>query len=103
MNESEQLASEIKQRISLLANFDGDSLKEEMDSLRTALSQNPAACELLLPEDIGLAVAALKRMVGKAVAESNSPEKKERKKKEKTMSAKELQAALANISDDELD
>ena len=101
--EIKQVASEIQQRISQLTTFDGISLKEEMDSLRKVLIVNPAACELLLPEDIGLAVQALKRLVGKEIASTLASKGEKKPKASKSMTAAELKKALAEVSDDELD
>lgn len=103
MNDSiEQAASEIKLKISLLCNFDGDSLKSEMASLKTALLENPAACSLLHDEDIGLAVASLRRMVGVAVAAANAPKEKKVKVGSKKLTPEQLAIELAAIPDDEL-
>ena len=66
--ETEQLAHEIQARIQQLSDLSGTSLKNEMDDLKLLLLKNPAACELLLPEDIGLAVAAIKKLLGHAIA-----------------------------------
>lgn len=64
---TEQLAHEIKARIQQLSDLAGTDLATEMDDLKIVLLQNPAACQLLLPEDIGMAVAAIKRMVFTAI------------------------------------
>ena len=98
----EQIASEIKLKIASLCNFDGDSLKGEMDALKASLLENPAACSLLLDEDIGLAVASLRRMVGVAVAEANAPKEKKEKVGNKKLTAAQLALALAEVSDDDL-
>lgn len=98
MQEVEQVASEISGRIQSLASFDGESLKEEMAALKKALQENPAACSLLHDEDIGKAVAALRRMVGMAVAATAKPAPKPKQKK---LSAAELAKALAEVPDDE--
>ena len=97
--EVNQVASEIKQKIALLADFDGEDLKTEMQELKKALLLNPAACSLLHDEDIGLAVAALRRAVGIAVASANAPKSKP---KSKQLTIKELQEKFAEISDDDL-
>lgn len=95
----EQTASELSLRIKQLANFDGESLKEEMGALKKALLENPSACSLLHDEDIGLAVASLRRMVGAAVAAAATPAAK--KPKQKKLSAAELAKVLAEIPDGE--
>lgn len=102
MNETEVIASELQQKISLLATFDGASLKGEMQALKKALLENPAACSLLLDEDIGKAVEALRRMVGVAVASASAAkEKKPAKAKQKALTPEELKAQLDLISDDD--
>ena len=101
-SEMEQIKSEISAGIQLLCNFDGDSLKCEMQALKKTLTENPAACSLLLEEDIGLAVAALRRMVGIAVSEANAPKSKSSKSKSKKLTPEELKAQLDAIGDDEL-
>lgn len=69
----EQLAHEIRERIKQLSALSGTDLKTEMDDLKMVLLQNPAATELLLPEDIGMAVAAIKRILGNAIQCAESP------------------------------
>lgn len=98
----EQVVSEIRQKISLLCNFNGDSLRTEMSQLKSALLENPAACSLLLDEDIGLAVASLRRMVGIAVASANAPKEKKVKVGNVKMTATQLALAIAEVRDDEL-
>lgn len=102
--ELQQTSSEISQKIKSLCDFDGESLKYEMQDLKKSLLENPAACSLLMDEDIGLAVAALRRMTGTAIAIASQP--KEKKPKEKKSSTKltpaELAAALADVSDEDL-
>ena len=63
-----QTAHEIQARIQQLSDLSGTNLKNEMDDLKLCLLKNPAACELLLPEDIGLAVAAIKTILGHSIA-----------------------------------
>lgn len=103
IQETEQVASEIRQKIALLADFDGESLKDEMFQLKQALMKNPAACSLLQNEDIGMAVAALRRMVGVAVASANAPKAKKASapKASKKLTPAELAAAMKEISDDD--
>lgn len=98
----EQVASEIKQKIARLADFEGDSLAGEMAALKKALLENPAACSLLLPEEIGACVAALRRKLGIAIASASAPkEKKAAKPKAKPLTAAELKAALEEVGDDD--
>lgn len=88
-----QTASEIQQRIAQLCNFDGDNLEHEMAALKTALLENPVACQLLMPEDIGLLVASVKRITSIAAIEAASDKKKTKKSKQ-TFTAEEMQKAL---------
>lgn len=99
--EIEQTASEISIKIRNLANFDGESLKGEMASLKKALLENPAACSLLQPEDIGEAVANLRRMVGIAIATATAPKAKATSSKPKKLTAAELAKAMSEVSDDD--
>ncbi|EKD22446.1 MAG: hypothetical protein ACD_86C00003G0009 [uncultured bacterium] len=100
-NENAQIASELQLRISRLTDFNGDDLKLEMASLKKAILENPAACSLLLPEDIGMAVAALRRMVGVAVAKAAASKAKPKSDKPKKLSAAELAKAMSEVSDDD--
>lgn len=98
--EVKQIASEISAKINLLTDFNGESLKGEMASLKKALLENPAAAALLLPEDIGKAVAAIRRIVGIAVASANAPKEK-KATRSKQLSKTELMAAMASVSDED--
>jgi len=103
INEVEQKASELSLRIAALTSFEGLSLRREMQELKEALLKNPAACLLLHDTDIGLAVAALRRMVGIAQVSATAP--KTRAKSAgltKKMTQAELNLLLASVSDDEL-
>lgn len=61
--EAENMAHEIRLRIQALSDLSTTDLKFEMDDLKQVLIKNPAACALLLPEDIGQAVAAIKKIM----------------------------------------
>ena len=80
MQELTQEAHEIKLRIAQLSELSGTDLKAEMDDLKMVLLKNPAACELLLPKDIGMAVAAIKRLVGTAIAAATKETPSSRRK-----------------------
>lgn len=75
----EQLAEntmlEIRARIQSLEGYIGSELRAEMDSLRNALLENPAACALLMPEDIGALADAHRRKLGIAVAQAAASKK----------------------------
>jgi hypothetical protein len=75
MNENEQLALEIQGRIKQLEELSGTEIKTEMDDLKVVLLKNPTACQLLLPEDIGLMVACIKKLMlgARTLAEIKKP------------------------------
>lgn len=92
--EAEQVASEISIRISQLETFSGESLKGEMQQLKKAIIENPAACLLLKEEDVGQLVAALRKITGIAITEASAKTKKATEPKAKKFTAAELAAAL---------
>lgn len=72
---AENVMLEIRARIKSLEGYIGPELRAEMDSLRTALLENPAACALLMPEDIGALADAHRRKLGIAVAQAAASKK----------------------------
>lgn len=88
-----QKASEIQARIRSLCNFDGDNLENEMSALKLALLENPAACQLLMPEDIGMMVSNLQRIVSISAIMAAEDKKKPKKEKQK-FTQEEMQKAL---------
>ena len=96
LDSPEQVYSEISQRIKTLEAMSGDSLKDEMVDLKKALLENPQACMLLLPEEIGSLVSSLRKITGIAIATASSKtsKKKEPKAAAKKMTPEELAAAL---------
>lgn len=91
----QEKASEIQARIAQLSEMSDADLKTEMQSLKAAIMQNPAACALLLPKDVGAMVAALRRITGFAIQQATtSKAKKEKKPKATPLSAEQLAAAL---------
>lgn len=98
----EQLAEntmlEIRARIQALEGYIGPELRAEMDSLRTALLENPAACALLMPEDIGALADAHRRKLGIAVAQAAASKKTSAGKSSITkMSNQQIIANLADL------
>jgi hypothetical protein len=87
--------SELLTKIRHLSEVPEADLKTEMNQLKVALLANPAAVELMLPEDIGLMVENLRRIVGEAIAAASAP--KERKTKSKQLTGDELQAAFDEL------
>jgi hypothetical protein len=73
---------------------DGESLKNEMSKLKITLKQNPAACSMLLPEDIGQMVGSLMRMTNRGILDQLNPEVKAKNKamKKEPVSQEELDA-----------
>lgn len=84
--ENNQKASELSKRIEALDALNGESLKGEMAALKVAILENPAASALLLDEDVGLLVKALRKMTG--VALTNAAAGKEKVKKPSTKAVK---------------
>lgn len=99
MTESEIKAAEITQRIQLLEGMSMDNLKGEMSELKKAILENPQACMLLLDEDVGKMVTAIRQITGLAIQTAAS-KKKEAKSggapKARKLTAEELAAALEN-------
>lgn len=91
-----QLYADMQARINALKDLDTEDLTQAMKDLKRALSENPAACALMLPEDLGQMVAALRRIVGEDIAEASKPAK-ERKTKAKALTAEELAAAFDEL------
>ena len=96
MDSPEQVYSEISQRIKTLEGMSGDDLKNEMMDLKKALLENPQACMLLLPEEIGSMVSHLRKITGIAIATASAKtsKKKEPKAAGKKLTAQELADAL---------
>lgn len=92
----EQQYSEISLRIKQLEELSGDDLKNEMMNLKKALLENPQACMLLLPDEIGSMVSSLRKITGIAIATASAKTKKtgEKKAPAKKMTPEELAAAL---------
>lgn len=93
---NEQIYSEISSRIKQLEELSGDDLKNEMIELKKALMENPQACMLLLPDEIGAMVSSLRKITGVAIATASAKtsKKKEPKASTKRMTPEELAAAL---------
>lgn len=88
----------IQQRIYDLQKLDGTDLKVAMGKLRLMLLDNPSACQLLLPEDAGQMVAALRRMTDNKMAATLTAAKPTKASKEAkakvALTPAEMQAAL---------
>lgn len=92
----QEVASEISQRISLLNALSEADLANEMRELKIALKENPSACALMMDEDIGLLVEALRKLTHKAITAASTSKKvgTAAKPAVKKLSAAELAAAL---------
>lgn len=88
---------DLQSKIKLLSlTEDGESLKEAMRDLKKALLENPAACSLLLAEDIGECFKAIKRLTAKEIADEET--KTEKKAKKEKVSTEDL---LKDLKDDD--
>lgn len=91
-------AINIKQKIANLQDFDGISLRYEMDELKKLLKASPDACMFLLPEELGLCVRALRKMTDNKVAvDMGATKAKAKKDTTVKLSADELKAALDDL------
>jgi len=77
---------------------DGEPLRNAMTELKVALKQNPAACSLMLEDDIGLCVKHLKRMVNKDILADLT----DKTGKPKTAKVVLTQEVLDNLTMDDL-
>lgn len=93
-NTDKEIASELSQRIALLCDIDGVDLKTEMQSLKAAILENPQATSLLLDEDVGKLVSALRKITGVAISQASTPKARTAKPKPKALTAAELAKAL---------
>ena len=98
--EESSTTAEIKERIERLTTLDGFDLKQAMDGLKALILANPSACSLLLPEDVGEMVTALRRMTGNAKAELMAAPKRGGRKAAapvKTLAPDDLDALLTDL------
>ena len=91
-----QLYADLTQRIKDLESYSGEDLAKQMTVLKKTLKENPSACALMMPEDIGMLVSALRKITGKAaVAAAAKPARG--KAKPKVLSKEEMEAAWDEI------
>lgn len=95
--EISQAATDILPRIKELQNLSGEDLESEMQILKKAILENPSAAMLMLPEDIGCMVVALRRMTGQSIAEATAEKKTGTKKAKKALTAEEMAAAFDEL------
>lgn len=92
--------SEIAAKIDALEDMaPGNDLKSAMADLKKSLMQNPSACELMLDQDIGKMVIALRRLVGEemVVAKESKSTKKPKASSLSKLSAEEVLAGLDDL------
>lgn len=59
---------QLREMIASLSTTDkGEPLQNAMEELKAALKENPEASALMLPEDVGQCVAALRKMTGQEI------------------------------------
>lgn len=94
--EDAQAYVDVKNKIEALTTMLGDDLKNAMQDLQDALKKNAAACELMLDEDLGKMVIALRRMKNEDVVSASKPKKAGAKPKAKDvlLTKEELEAAF---------
>lgn len=66
--ETKQALDNIRQKIFDMQEMNNGELNGAMSTLREMLRANPAACSLMLPEDVGLMVRSLRKMTGNTQA-----------------------------------
>lgn len=73
---AQQAYADLLPRIQALEALGGEELSKEMGLLKGALMHNPEACSLMLPQDMGMLVAALRRAAGEHLATAAAKPKK---------------------------
>lgn len=95
---AQQAYADLLPRIQALEALGGEDLPKEMGLLKGALMQNPEACALMLPQDMGMLVAALRRVTGEAIATAAAKPKKGAAKSSKILlSAEAMQEAFDEL------
>lgn len=98
--EVQQVYANLLEKINNLEHLMGDDLKNAMTNLKKGLMENPDACELMLDEDIGEMVKALRRITMQAVIETKETGGGKKKPKASTMAAltpEQLAQGLADL------
>lgn len=95
---AQQAYSDVLPRINGLVALSGEALEKEMSILKKALIENPDACAIMLPEDIGKMVAALRTMTGQALSEAVAkPKGKGKAPKQLALTAEAMEAAFDEL------
>lgn len=97
--EDAQAYMDIKSKLNRLSALDGSFLETAMKDLKKALMDNPQACYLILPQDIGKMVIALRAMKNEVIeAASETKEKAPKKAKaSKALTAEEIAEAFDSL------
>lgn len=95
---AEQAYADILPRINELASLDSEKLEGAMKDLKGALLQNPSAAELMLPEDIGAMVSALRKLTGQTIVEAAKTKKSGGTgSRKKNLTAEEMEAVFDEL------
>lgn len=78
---------------------DGENLKGAMTELKAALRDNPDACALMLPEDIGACVHHLRRMTGQLISAEAAKKDANKGNRKRTFTPEEEKDILENLFD----
>ena len=97
--EVQQAYIDIKAKIDKLADMSEINLKDAMTDLKKSLLQNPQACYLIMPYDIGQMVVALRAIREEAVVEAEAEKTKGPKKARisKQLTAEEIAQAFDEL------
>ncbi len=96
----QQAYRDIKAKLDLLEDMAEVNLKDAMTDLKKALLKNPQACYLILPQDVGQMVVALRRMKNEDVVTAEKVKKEpgaKRAKASKALTADEIATAFDEL------
>ena len=93
---AEQALADILPKIHALEKMSDENLADAMSDLKKALKENPVASVIILPEDIGKMVQAIRRIHGETIAAFNKEKEKKPTKSKKidVATAEDIKAAL---------
>lgn len=97
--EDAQAYLDIKSKLNRLSALDGSFLETAMKDLKKALMDNPQACYLILPQDIGKMVIALRAMKNEVIEAATETKEKAPKKAKasKALTAEEIAEAFDSL------
>lgn len=97
--EDAQAYLDIKSKLNRLSALDGSFLESAMKDLKKALMDNPQACYLILPQDIGKMVIALRAMKNEVIEAATETKEKAPKKAKasKALTAEEIAEAFDSL------